>query len=267
MIRTQGNDFRKDFATFDACFPLLAADMVPPFLHPFVPPIAKGMNGREHLFEFIATWVEDGMPGLDEGVILDMAQIGLTKGHSSREIASFLNADLWALQANTPNAAGALLLYIIQSTLLPVVREEINHIPTKIDSSMPDLDTKALASMEMVSSCVQETLRLNTSSYSIRVVEESFILRTSVIRDVNDAPPPGYLIQRGSRIVCATRAAHISDAIWGSNPSIWDGTRFLEREDDEARMKSKKAREMRGFGGGISIVCPFLSFIFNGCIY
>jgi cytochrome P450 len=265
MIRTQETDFKKNFNTFDGCFPLLAADMVPPFLHPFVPLIAKGMKGRERLFEFIGTWVEDGMPGLDEGVIFDMAQIGLTEGHSSREIASFLNADLWALQANTPSAACALLLYIIQSTLLPAVREEINRIPTKIDSPTPDLDMKALASMEMLSSCVQETLRLNTSSYSIRVVEESFILPTSVIRDQNGAPHPGYLIQGGSRIICATRAAHVSGAIWGTNPSIWDGTRFLER-GDEPGMKSKKAREMRGFGGGVSIVCSFLSFIFNWCI-
>jgi len=83
-------------------------------------------------------------------------------------------------------------------------------------------------------------------------VEEAFILPTSVIRDQNGAPHPGYLIQGGSRIICATRAAHVSGAIWGTNPSIWDGTRFLER-GDEAGMKSKKAREMRGFGGGVSI--------------
>jgi len=113
---------------------------------------------------------------------------------------------------------------------------------------------KALASMEMVSSCVQETLRLNTSSYSIRIVEESFILPTSVIRDAKGTSTPGYLIPGGSRVICATRAAHLSDAIWGNNPSIWDGERFLGREDDEAGMKSKKAREMRGFGGGVSIV-------------
>jgi len=31
------------------------------------------MKGRENIFEFIATWVEDGIPGLDEGVIFDMA--------------------------------------------------------------------------------------------------------------------------------------------------------------------------------------------------
>ena len=258
-LRTQENNFKNNFTSFDACFPLLAADMIPSFLHPFVPPIAKGIKGRERLFESIATWVEDGMPGLDEGVILDMAQIGLEAGHSSREIASLLNADLWALQANTPSAAGALLLYTIQSTLLPAVREEINRIPTKSDSTTPDLDMKALASMEMVSSCVQETLRLNTSSYSIRIVEESFILP---IRDAKGTSTSGCLIPGGSRVICATRAAHLSDAIWGNNPSIWDGERFLEREDDEAGMKSKKAREMRGFGGGVSIV-RFSLIFFN----
>ena len=154
------------------------------------------------------------MPGLDEGVILDMAQIELIAGHSSREIASFLNADLWALQANTPNPAGVLLLYIIQSILLPAVHEEIDRIPTS-DSITPDLNMKTLASMEMVSSCMQETIRLNTS-------EESFILPTSVIRDAKGTSTPGYLIPGGSRAICATRAVHLSDAIWGNNPSIWD---------------------------------------------
>jgi Cytochrome P450 len=82
-------------------------------------------------------------------------------------------------------------------------------------------------------------------------VEESFILP---IRDAKGTSTSGYLIPGGSRVICATRAAHLSDAIWGNNPSIWDGERFLERDDDEAGMKSKKAREMRGFGGGVSIV-------------
>jgi cytochrome P450 len=69
--------------------------------------------------------------------------------------------------------------------------------------------------MEMVSSCMQETIRLNTS-------EESFILPTSVIRDAKGTSTPGYLIPGGSRVICATRAVHLSDAIWGNNPSIWD---------------------------------------------
>ena len=233
--------------------------MVPSFLFPYIPSIAKGINGRERIFKILAAWVEDGMPGLDEGVIRDMAQIGLTQRHSSREIASLLSSDLWALQANTPYIAAALLLYTIQSPLLPTVRKEINNIPTKGDSMTPDLDMKALASLETVASCVQETLRLNTSSFSIRIVEESFVLNTSISHDEKGALTQCFSIPRGSRIICATRAAHLSDAIWGKDPSIWDGEQFMGRADEETGEKSKKAREMRGFGGGISIVCYFLA--------
>jgi hypothetical protein len=258
LTQTQESVLKDGFFAFDECFPLLASDMVPSFLFPYIPLIAKGMNGRECIFKILATWVEDGMPGLDEGVIRDMAQIGLMQRHSSREIASILNADLWALQANTPYIAAALLLYIIQSTLLPAIREEIDNIPTKGDLAMPDLDMKALASLETVASCVQETLRLNTSSFSIRIVEESFVLNTAISHDEKGSLTQCFSIPRGSRIICATRAAHLSDAIWGRDPSIWDGERFLGSVDEEVGEKNKKAREMRGFGGGISIVCYFL---------
>lgn len=257
MARMQKDGLRGSFAEFDAAFPLLTAELIPSFLIPFIPPIARGIKGRERLFTAIATWVEDGMPGLDEGVVQDMAQIGLTEGHSSREIATFLTADLWALQANTPYAAAALLLYIIQSTLLPAVREEIDSIPTKGDSITPHLDMKTLSSLELVASCVQETLRLNSSSFSIRIVEESFVLSVSQ-EDAKGTPPGGFFIPGGSRIICATRTAHLSDRIWGEGPSTWDGERFLERGDDGGT-KSEKARAMRGFGGGISIVRHFAS--------
>jgi hypothetical protein len=36
----------------------------------------------------------------------------------------------------------------------------------------------------------------------------------------------------------------------------------LERQDEEAGVKSKKAREMRGFGGGVSIVRSFSIFLY-----
>jgi hypothetical protein len=256
MTLIQQHNLKEDFAAFDSCFPLLAAGMIPSFLFPFIPSIANGIKGRERLFKFIGIWVEDGMPGLDEGLVYDMAQIGHTAGHSSREIASVLNTDLWALQANTPPAAVALLLYILQSPLLSIIHKEIDSISTKSNSTIPDLDMKALASLEMVASCVQETIRLNTSSFSVRIAKESFVLPTSVSPDRKGVPTQGYLIPSGSRIICATRAAHLSDAIWGSNPSVWDGARFVDRAD-EVGMKNKKAREMKGFGGGISIVGLF----------
>lgn len=251
----QGTDLRDGFNAFDACFLLLAAEKIPSVLFPFIPPIAKGLRGRERVLKVMIEWIEEGMPGLNDGVIQEMTQILIKEGYSSREIATLLSGDLWALQANTPSAAAALLLYIFQSQLLPAVREEISRIPTKGDTTTPELDMQALASLDLVASCVQETLRLNTSSYSIRIVEKPFVLPVSE----EGASTRGFLIPGGSHVVCITRAAHLSDALWGENPSIWDGERFLEK-DEAPGMRSKKAREMRGFGGGISIVCNSFHF-------
>ncbi|KAL4258944.1 Cytochrome P450 superfamily protein [Pleurotus pulmonarius] len=243
--RTLKAGLQKDFNRFDACFALLAAEMIPMALYSLVPPIADGMKGREAMFSVLAQWVEDGLPGLDEGVIHDMAQIGLAEGYTSREVATLLSGDLWALQANAPYVASALLLYILQSGILDQVREEIDALPRQNEgTSDPVVTLKTLASMPLVASCVQETVRMNTSSFSIRVVEKDFVLSAS--------GEGGIFIPAGMRVVCITRVGHLMDELWGANPESWIGDRFLPEKQGDA-LSSKRSREMNGFGGGISI--------------
>ncbi|KAF9494377.1 cytochrome P450 [Pleurotus eryngii] len=243
--RTSKTGLQKDFNRFDACFALLAAEMIPMALYPFVPPIADGMKGRETMFSCLAQWVEDGLPGLEEGVIRDMAQMGLAEGYTSREVATLLSGDLWALQANAPYIASALLLYILQSDILHQVREEIDALPKQSEGTPdPVVTLKTLSSMPLVTSCVQETVRMNTSSFSIRVVEKDFVLSPS--------SEGGIFIPAGMRVVCITRVAHLMDDLWGAHPESWIGDRFLAEKEGDA-LSSKRSREMNGFGGGISI--------------
>jgi cytochrome P450 len=108
--------------------------------------------------------------------------------------------------------------------------------------------------MPLAASCIQETIRLTTSTLSIRIVEKSFVLPIPASTK-GTADHDGFLIPGGSRIVCATRAAHLSDEIWGDDPSAWDGGRFIDRDGEEKEIKTKRAQGMRGFGGGVSIVC------------
>ncbi|KAG9225709.1 hypothetical protein CCMSSC00406_0007566 [Pleurotus cornucopiae] len=243
--RTLKAGLQRDFNRFDASFPLLAAEMIPMALYSLVPPIADGMKGREAMFSVLTQWVEDGLPGLDEGLIHDMARMGLAEGYTSREIATLLLGDLWALQANAPYAASALLLYILQSDILDQVREEIDALPKQSEDTLdPVVTLKTLASMPLVASCVQETVRMNTSSFSIRVVEKDFVLSAS--------GEGGIFIPAGMRVVCITRVGHLIDELWGANPESWIGDRFLAEKQGDA-LSSKRSREMNGFGGGISI--------------
>ena len=73
------------------------------------------------------------MPGLNKGVVWDIVQIGLTEGHSLRKIATFVTADLWALQANTPHVAAALPS---NPHSLPYARRSITYLPTAIQQSL-----------------------------------------------------------------------------------------------------------------------------------
>ena len=247
MVATGSRDH---FNAFDNCFPLLVSELIPDFLFSLVPPLRSGIRGRQATMKLLADWVADGMPGLEEGVIKDTADIGLSAGFSFMEIGSLLNSDLWALQANAPYAAASFLLYIIQSPLLPAVQKELDSLPRDGVSENPLVTMKTLASMPLVTSCMHETLRLCTSSFSIRIVEESFVLSTP---SSHDQYPQGYLIPGGSRIICATRAAHLTDPIWGPDPATWDGERFLDSKSDAETGGNKLSREVRGFGGGVSI--------------
>lgn len=239
---------RGEFGRFDRCFPLLAAEMMPVALYAFVPRVADGMRGREAMLSVLARWVEDGLPGLNEGVIRDMAHIGLAEGYTSMEVATVLSGNFWALHANAPYIASALLLYIVQSEILDQVREEIDGLPQQSgDTANPVVTLKALASMPVVASCVQETVRTNTSSFSMRVAEEDFVLSESA------SGSGGVFIHAGMRVVCATRVAHLTDGLWGDYPESWIGDRFAAKQQGDA-LSAKMAREMHGFGGGISTV-------------
>jgi hypothetical protein len=70
-------------------------------------------------------------------------------------------------------------------------------------------------------------------------------------------------------LLCITRVDHLDDSRYDGNAAEWDGQRFMDHEaergdeegteDEERGWKSKRAREVYGFGGGISRV-RLLSF-------
>jgi hypothetical protein len=88
--------FRTAFEEFDDAFPLLASGLIPRPLIDLT--LGKGKRGQRVLAESLQKWIEDGFPGLEKGVIRDMAQVALDRGLGTVEAAKMLVADAWALQ-------------------------------------------------------------------------------------------------------------------------------------------------------------------------
>ncbi|THU98119.1 cytochrome P450 [Dendrothele bispora CBS 962.96] len=241
---------------FDDSFPLLASDMIPKSLHRFVEPVREGVRGREAVSKVLAKWVAEGLPGLEKGLIKDVTQVYLDCGVSVEEVGTLLLSDLWALQANAPQAAGALFTRVLQSPhIVKRLLEEIDNaglLNTEKALTLKSVNEK----LELGASCIQETLRLETSAFSIRIAQTDFMFDVSDENVKGDGSSSAVFIPKDARVVAATRAAHLTDGLWGKDPEEWDGERFLlegEREEDRVRLKAKMYKEMRGFGGGVSM--------------
>lgn len=88
--------FRKAFDEFDGAFPFLASGLLPLPLANLI--FRKGKKSQHVLADTLQQWVEEGFPGLEEGVIRDMAQVAIDRGLGTKEAGKVLVADAWALQ-------------------------------------------------------------------------------------------------------------------------------------------------------------------------
>lgn len=82
-----------------------------------------------------------------------------------------------------------------------------------------------------------ETLRLVSSTVSVRVVDE---VTTNV---------GGYTLHKGAKVFCPARPLQISNEFWGNEAQRFIPDRFVERPSEGSGMK------MRPFGGGPTL-CP-----------
>jgi len=74
------------------------------------------------------------------------------------------------------------------------------------------------------------------------------------------------VIPPNSRLICGTRVSHLDSSTWGEDANVWDGRRFFDEVTEKTAKeeggteleKSKRARRVWGFGGGISRVSSML---------
>ncbi|GAA5942569.1 hypothetical protein JCM3775_000260 [Rhodotorula graminis] len=243
------------FCEFDKAFPIMASGMVPAWLLDRIPDVVTGKKAQGVLADIFEAWIRDGFEGLDEGVIRDMAEIPLKNDLGAHEAGKLLIADFWALQANAPYIGIQLLVFLLQAPQ-PFRDELLAEIDSSLavteDSPGPDLLTfqhlSSTSTLPLLSSCITETLRLGTATFSIRVVPQPFVLPTSA-----GEKHPEVVIPADTRLICATRVHHLNDEVW-DRASEWDGKRFFDEKDkgEEAGRRSRRARDVYGFGGGNS---------------
>lgn len=251
--------FRRQLIIFDHGFPLLASGVVPQFLTSFIKPVHEGLAVRKFLAGELEKWIQQDLTRLAENLLMrELVRVSTEAGWSTSEAALVLVADIWALQANAPSVAAWCLLYILQSAgLVEEMIEEINRTKDQAQKEgLAAASFKNLTSFDalpLLTSCLVETLRLVTSSFSIRDVEETFVLRHGRrSKRGDDILPAGLLIPKGSNIICATSAAHLDETVWDKAQS-WDGKRFFDRIGEQPGTRSSRGTDVRGFGGGISV--------------
>ncbi|GAA5872235.1 hypothetical protein JCM8547_004790 [Rhodosporidiobolus lusitaniae] len=252
---TSVDEIRSAFDAFDKSFPIEASGLVPSWLLDRIPDVQEGRKAREVLARTFEAWINDGFEGLEEGVVRDMAQVALDNNLGSYEAGKMLVADFWALHANAQFICTQLLIYFLQSppSLRSAVQAEIDtsiSIAASSSHSEPFTFSHVAETLPLVGSCIVETLRLGTSTLSIRDVEKPFVIPAG--KDKGE-----YVIPAGTRLVCATRIDHLDDARYDGNAGEWDGRRFFDGDEEgvpeeEKGWKSRRGNQVYGFGGGIS---------------
>ncbi|KAG8900376.1 Cytochrome P450 7B1 [Tulasnella sp. 403] len=236
------NQAYKPFMTFDDYFPLLIAEM-PSFV------TSKGVRARDKLIGMFETylnqpsWSEDAAEMMKE--MVDLAQAA-SPPLSSWDTAVMLNSDLWAAEGNMSWGFFWSLSYPLHNphTLQPLL-DELHASIAEFQSSNPSADLTNNPSdlltfltntpFPLITSYVNEALRLSSSSFSIRTVEE------------DGACVGGYTFERGDKVVCATRSIHLDEDVY-PDPYVFKGDRFLGSNVVEGGGK----KPYLAFGGGIS---------------
>ncbi|GAA6028327.1 hypothetical protein JCM8097_006977 [Rhodosporidiobolus ruineniae] len=247
-------DLFRNFVAFDGSFPIEASGIVPSWLLKRIPEVQAGRKSRDVLVDVIEAWIKDGVPGVADGPCTALVDLTLEYGANTRDAALILTSLFWALQANAPFVAMQLITYILQSPLS--VRQALQ---AEADASFSDaaaaddLDPLTFShlsrTMPLLQSCITETLRLGTLSFSIRLVSQPFVVP-------GGDGSPDYVLPVGSTLISPPRIVHLDERRYGETVMAWDGERFYDgppgSDAEKVGEKSKMARETYGFGGGVS---------------
>ncbi|KAK0443199.1 cytochrome P450 [Armillaria borealis] len=223
------------FRVFDNKFHLIAGEM-PYFL------VKDARKAWEGVVDVIDKYIERG-PYEDAYELIDwLSTHAEGAGWNRKDVAISLGIELWALEANAIMVAFWVIVLSLQQHpdglgLAPLVAEIDKVRPANPENN----DWIISASMPLLVSTIKETLRMTTSTFSIRRVTKDTVLA-------------GYELKEDTRVVCVTRAVHLDEEIHE------DAHRFIPDrylKIDAGQRLFKDGKEIKDhsmpFGGGVSI--------------
>ncbi|KAI5480095.1 putative cytochrome p450 protein [Pseudohyphozyma bogoriensis] len=193
-------------------------------------------KGRKDLHDRLETWLDDEKALVTaDPMVQEVCQLFNSNRDkcSRRAAAAWIAMLIIGLAVNTSEVTGWMFSFLLQSpALYQAIREEVNKLP---NGPLCDIDLKAQA--PLLSSTIQETLRVRGSIFSGRTVKKEFEL-------------PGYprKFKSGDLLRIMSPAARLDAEIWGDDALAFRGDRFMKGGD--SMYNSQLA-----FGGGAT-ACP-----------
>ncbi len=246
------DDILKYFLNLDKPLPLILAG-VPGWI---LPSFKKAQR-------FLADWMSQSQH--DQSTVMDKRHaMWEREGSCPRQRGAVDASVLWAAQANTIPAAIWTIYYVSKNPrIASLVKNELEQVIEKAllknrqaisPNGLPLFTTEMLNDMEVLDSCIWETLRLTTSTMITREALRPISLQ---LNDGNQLD-----LDIGEQILLVTRSMHL-DAETFESPQEFRHDRFMK---SQAKKYSKNNKTLKypllPFGGGQSR-CPGMFFAIN----
>ncbi|KAG9044863.1 hypothetical protein FS837_007387 [Tulasnella sp. UAMH 9824] len=249
------------FMVFDDKFPLFAAG-VPALFN------KKGIRARTELIDMFEEFF--GTSGWEEGAaelitaMVDGARNESQPSWTDRELAAAINSDFWAANGTMSWAFfWSINLMLHEPQSLAPLYEEVNAARDAWLKAHPSADLSGdnlaelceflnNASLPLITSVVSESLRVSSSSFSVRTVVEDGVT-------INGYPQ--FEFQKGDVLICQLRSVHLDQEIYGPDAATFKPDRFL---DSGNVTEGGSRRPFLPFGGGVS-QCEGRHFASKGC--
>ncbi|GAA5912628.1 hypothetical protein JCM6882_004694 [Rhodosporidiobolus microsporus] len=206
------------------------------FWYAVLPKARAFRKGRRELHEVVGKWMDDPA-AVDQAE--PMIQEITKHLNQDRSQCNLKDASAWmamfvtGLAVNTGEVTGWLFPFLLRAPkLYQAIREEVDALPA---GRLDELDLKALC--PLMSSSIQETLRVRGSIFSGRTVKQPFAL-----------PGHNHSFQPGDLLRIMSPAARYDQECWGEDAASWRGDRFH-------RGGENFYNNQLAFGGGAT-TCP-----------
>ncbi|OQO03535.1 hypothetical protein B0A48_10199 [Cryoendolithus antarcticus] len=273
-------EFWKDLYEMDRGFLLLATGL-PRWLP--IPPLTRAHLARKRMLDSLELFeraVDKHGDGEDAGaewrelddvgpVVKGRLELYRKYGISMRARAATELALMWAANANSNSLVFWMLERVYaDKALLALLRREIapyaRPAQSTSDFGMPELprievlDVEGIcSSCPLLKSCYIECLRVDTASWSLKIVKEDFVLAP------RDKEAQRWMLRKGE-FAHVAHDLHNTDPNVFEHPDVWKPDRHV-KYDEDGKVVGADFGSMRPYGGG-GHMCKGRQFAYKECM-